>query len=90
MEANSLNMYGRCERCGRFRPFVLASGFNPDESFRMLCSGCDRIERPRNQRALFVGVAPVWIGEPEPEEEPEPVYVPRESPQMSLFMEVYQ
>lgn len=70
MQANAHNTRGECQRCLRVCSFVMAAGFNSDGSFRMLCGCCERVERPRNQRALFVGVVPVWIGEPEPEEEP--------------------
>ena len=91
MIANNHNTRGECQRCGRVRSFVLATAFNADGSFRFLCSSCDRVESWQNQRRLFEGIAPIFIGEPEPEiEEPEPVYVPRQSPQLSLFVEVYQ
>ena len=38
-------------------PFVLASAFQGDgtATFRYLCAGCERIERSRNQKALFAG-----------------------------------
>ena len=92
MIANSHNTRGECQRCGRVRLFVLASAFNADGSFRFLCSSCDRVESWQNQRRLFEGVAPIFIGEPEPVEEVslildgfEPI-----SNQLSLFVEVYQ
>ena len=83
MRATARSTRGNCERCGYPQPFVLASGFNEDGSFRMLCGPCDRTERWRNQRQLFEmrhsWPKPVEI---EPEPEPEPA---KPQPQMSLF-----
>ncbi len=55
MIATTHNTRGACERCGLFRSFVLAAGFNPDATFRHLCASCERIERPRLQQRLFAG-----------------------------------
>ena len=46
---------GRCDGCGQTRGRVLASAFNPDESFRHLCDACDRRESPIHQPKLFKG-----------------------------------
>ena len=81
MRATKSNTFGKCERCHQPRPYVLASGFNPDGSFRMLCDPCDRTERWHNQRRLFDLSRP----KPKPveiEPEPEPA---KPQPQMSLF-----
>lgn len=85
MRCTASNTFGTCERCKAPRPYVIASGFNPDGSFRMLCSNCDRIERPRNQLHLFKG-APIVHAWTEPAPEPEPEPEPRPRAQMSLFI----
>jgi hypothetical protein len=83
VRATSHNSRGACERCGRLSGFVLAAGFNGDGSFRHLCAGCERIERPQLQKRLFAGVR-VVVPESETltERVPEPVIDRR---QMALF-----
>ena len=82
MRATSHNTYGACEGCGRVQSFILAAGFNPDASFRMLCASCERIEKHRLQPALFV-TRPVFVPVLEVVEERElPVFDVR---QMALF-----
>ena len=66
MIATSHNTHGICERCGRVQSFILAAGFNPDASFRMLCASCERVEKPRLQPKLFT-VRPVFVPIPEVE-----------------------
>jgi hypothetical protein len=84
MKATKANSTGVCERCEQYRPFVIATGFNPDGSFRHLCASCDRIEQYTRQRPLFADLyqRPPRIIQPEPEEEePEPDH----SNQLSMF-----
>ena len=86
MLATPTNTRGTCQRCGKAKPWVMGSAFQGDGSatFRNLCARCERIEKPRNQPSLFLGVAPVYAEiEPEEIEEPEPVEV--DPPQMSLW-----
>lgn len=85
MQATAHNTTGECQRCGRFRPFVMAAGFNSNGSFRMLCAGCERVERWMLQRTLWKITPVVVMPEPEEVEEIEPEPVEIESPQMSLF-----
>lgn len=73
---------GVCDRCIRVKSAVIASGFNEDGSFRMLCSSCDGIERWHHQRRLFEFTPrPVFVEVEEPEE----IAPPAPEPQMSLF-----
>ncbi len=65
----------------------MGSAFQGDgtATFRMLCTPCDRIERPRHQGYLFANIRmPIPEPEPEPEIEEEPVDL-LYSPQMDLF-----
>jgi hypothetical protein len=72
MRATANNMRGTCDRCGRFSPWVMGSAFQGDgtATFRNLCERCERIEKPRNQPSLYVGVSWVHV---ETEPEPEPI-----------------
>jgi len=85
MQATAHNTLGACERCKQVKPYVMGSAFQGDGTgtFRHLCSSCDRIESWQNQRRLFADLPKpkVVFIQPEPEEEPEPVY----QPQLSLF-----
>ena len=83
MRATEHNTTGECERCGRIKPYVLAAGFNPNGSFRMLCASCERIERWMLQRTLWKETPVIVMPEPQPEPEAEPVEV--YNPQMSLW-----
>lgn len=83
MKATKTNTTGNCQRCGQWKPYILASGFNQDGSFRMLCTTCDSVERWRNQLHLFA----VPVARPKPIETPaeeEPVPVSRNDNQLSL------
>lgn len=84
MKATKANSTGVCERCGGFRPFVLAAGFNDDGSFRLLCGPCERIEKYLHYRPLFPDLyqRPPQIIQPHPEEIEEPEPDPN---QMALF-----
>ena len=88
MQATKSNTKGQCERCHQVKPFVLASAFNEDGSFRFLCSQCDRIERELHQLQLFESAKSAiaaWL-DAEPEEEAEQkMYEEPDPPQMSLF-----
>jgi hypothetical protein len=72
---------GRCEGCGYYRNRVLASAFNPDESFRHLCDACDRKETARQPKLFKDKIAAVRYFEPEPE----PVEIEIPQAQMGLF-----
>lgn len=83
MKATRNNSTGACERCEIVKPFVIATGFNEDGSFRHLCAACDRIEQYTRNRPLFPDLyqRPAIIQQPEEIEEPEPDH----TNQMALF-----
>lgn len=86
MLATSHNTRGTCQRCGKAKPWVMGSAFQGDGSatFRNLCASCERIEKPRNQPALFEGLGRVHA-ETGPEFEQIEETAPVDLAQMSLF-----
>jgi len=83
--ATKHNTTGSCQRCGKVKPFVLATAFDGLGGFRFLCSACDRIEKDLHQLRLFATPQEAIASWQEPEEEPEPEVIAKPSPQMSLF-----
>ena len=73
-----------CERCGTRRGSIIACAFQRDgrAEFRFLCEGCERVEFPENQPALFEGMRPERPAMPLFAVEPEPM---RLEAQLALF-----
>jgi late competence protein required for DNA uptake (superfamily II DNA/RNA helicase) len=85
MKATPNNTNGQCERCRQAKPFVLASAFQGDgtATFRYLCARCERMERSRNQTALFAGH--VYVTQAEVIEEFEEPAPRKSEKQLGLF-----